>query len=171
MSDRVRPEPAKYKTKNWSSYNQALKARGALMIWLDRDLQWSGLASGKRGRPSLFSDAAIQFCLTIKGLFGLALRQAMGMVESLLKLAGLSWPVPDYSTVCRRQKTLQVRIPYRPAAQGLHLLVDSTGLKMMGEWKRLAIYLMPKEYHSSLKNLRLFRKTFQTHVLSLYVRH
>jgi len=62
----------------------------------------------------------------------------MGMVESLLKLAGLPWQVPDYSTVCRRQKTLKVRIPYRPAAQGLHLLVDSTGLKMMGEgeWKR-----------------------------------
>ncbi len=138
MSDRVRPEPAKYKTTNWRRYNQALKARGALMIWLDRDLQWSGLASGKRGRTPLFSDAAIQFCLTIKALFGLALRQAMGMVESLLKLAGLSWPVPDYSTVCRRQKTLKVRIAYRPAAQGLHLLVDSTGLKMMGEgeWKR-----------------------------------
>ena len=105
MSDRVRPAPAKYKTTNWRRYNQALKSRGALMIWLDRDLQWSGLASGKRGRPSLFSDAAIQFCLTIKCLFGLALRQAMGMVESLLKLAGLSWSVPDYSTVCRRQKT------------------------------------------------------------------
>ncbi len=94
MSDRVRPEPAKYRRTNWRRYNQTLKARGALMIWLDRDLQWSGLASGKRGRPSLFSDAAIQFCLTIKSLFGLALRQAMGMVESLLKLAGLSWPVP-----------------------------------------------------------------------------
>jgi hypothetical protein len=66
MSDRVRPEPSKYKTTNWRRYNQALKARGALMIWLDRNLQWSGLASGKRGRPSLFSDAAIQFCLTIK---------------------------------------------------------------------------------------------------------
>ena len=50
MSDRVRPEPAKYKTTNWRRYNQALKARGALMVWLDRDLQWSGLASGKRGR-------------------------------------------------------------------------------------------------------------------------
>ncbi len=96
MSDRVRPEPAKYKTTNWRRYNQALNARGALMIWLDRDLQWSGLA----------------------------------------KLAGLSWQVPDYSTVCRRQKTLKVRIPYRPSARGLHLLVDSTGLKMMGggEW-------------------------------------
>ena len=113
-------------------------ARGALMIWLDRALQWSGLANGKSGCTPLFSDAAIQFCLTIKSLFGLALRQAMGMVESLLKLANLSWTVPDYSTVCRRQKSLKVRIPYRPAAQGLHLLVDSTGLKMMGEgeWKR-----------------------------------
>ena len=70
-----------------------MKSRGALMIWLDRDLQWPGMASGKRGRTPTFSDAAIQFCLTIKGLFGLALRQAMvmgmGMVESLLKLANL----------------------------------------------------------------------------------
>lgn len=76
----------------------------------------------------LFSDAAIQFCLMIKGLFGLALRrQAMGMAESLLKLAGLSWQMPDYSTVCRRQKTLKVRISYRSATQRLLLLVDSTG--------------------------------------------
>ncbi len=95
------------------------------------------MASGKRGRTPNFSDTAIQFCLTIKGPFGLALRQRMGMVKSLPKLAGLPWQAPDYSTVCRRQKTLKVRIPYRPASQGLHLLVDSTGLKMMGEgeWK------------------------------------
>lgn len=86
-----------------------------------------------RGRTPLFLDAAIQLCLTIKAQFILALRQAMGMMESLLKLAGLSWPVPDYSTVCRRQKTLTVRMPFRPAAQGLHLLFESTGLKMMGE--------------------------------------
>lgn len=138
MSERVRPEPAKYETTSWTRYNEALKSRGALMIWLDHDLQWSGVASGKRDRTPTFSDAAIQFCLTIKGLFGLALHQAIGMVESLLKLAGLSWQAPNYSTVCRRQKTLKVRIPYRPASQGLHLLVDSTGLKMMGEgeWKR-----------------------------------
>ena len=116
MSDRVRPESIKYKTTNWRRYNEALKSRGALMIWLDRDLQWTGMASGKRSHTPMFSDAAIQFCLTIKGLFGLALRQAMGMVESLLKVANLPWQVPDYSMVCRRQKTLKVRIPYRPAA-------------------------------------------------------
>ena len=137
MSDRVRPEPAKYKTTNWRRYNQALKARGALMIWLDRDLQWPGLASGKRGRPSLFSDAAIQFCLSLKVLFKLPLRQTTGMVASLLKMAGLDWEVPDYTTLCRRQKTLAVQIPYRRADGPLNLLVDSTGIKFLGdgEWQ------------------------------------
>ena len=84
MSERVRPEPAKYKTTNWRHYNQALKSRGALMIWLDRDLQWSGMASGKRGRTPTFSDAAIQFCLIFKVPFELPLRQTTGMVASLL---------------------------------------------------------------------------------------
>ena len=61
----------------------------------------------------------------------------MGMTQSLLKLAGLDWPVPDYSTVSRRQKTLQVAIGAVPTTTGLHLLVDSTGIKMLGEgeWK------------------------------------
>lgn len=98
------------------------------MIWLDRDLEWSGLTTSKRDRIATFSDAAIQFYMTIKGLFGWAFRQDMGMVESLLRLAGHSWQVPDYSTVCRCQKALKVRIPHRPATQGLHLLVNSTGL-------------------------------------------
>ena len=93
--------------------------------------------SGKRGRSQTFSDAAIQFCLSIKCLFNLPLRQAMGMTQSLLHLAGLDWPVPDYSTVSRRQKTLQVAIGAVSTTTGLHLLVDSTGIKMLGEgeWK------------------------------------
>ena len=61
----------------------------------------------------------------------------MGFVESLLKQAGLDWVVPDYSAVCRRQKVLPVTISARPSTAGLHLLVDSTGIKMLGEgeWK------------------------------------
>ena len=132
-----KPAPPKYKTTNWKTYNEALKARGSLMIWLDRDMSWHGTPLGKRGRTPTFSDTAIQFCLTIKCLFNLALRQAVGMVQSLLKLAGLDWPAPDYSTVCRRQKHLQVVIPCSPTTTGLHLLIDSTGIKMLGEgeWK------------------------------------
>ena len=128
----------RYKTTNWAAYNAALKARGSLTIWLDKDMQWYAPASGKRGRQRTFSDAAIQFCLSIKCLFGLALRQSLGLVESLLRLAGLDWRVPDYSTVCRRQKTLRVQLPYRPSTSALDLLVDSTGIKFLGEgeWKR-----------------------------------
>ena len=94
-------------------------------------------ASGKRGRRPKYSEAAIQFCLTIEGLFNLALLQTMGMAQSLLKLAGLDWQVHDFSTVRRRQKHLSVTIGAQPTTTGLHLLVDSTGIKMLGEgeWK------------------------------------
>ncbi|MFS0757581.1 IS5 family transposase [Noviherbaspirillum sp. 1P10PC] len=133
----MKPVPQKYRTTNWKAYNAALKARGSLLIWLDPAMNWHGQASGKRGRSPTFSDEAIQFCLSIKCLFSLPLRQAMGMMQSLLQLAGLDWPVPDYSTVSRRQKTLRVAIEVVPTTTGLHLLVDSTGIKMLGEgeWK------------------------------------
>ena len=66
-------------------------------------------------------------------LFGLPLRQTTGFVASLLKLAGLDWPVPDFSTLCRRQKRLAVQLPYRGSGGSRHLLVDSTGIKVRGE--------------------------------------
>ena len=127
----------KYHTTNWKAYNAALKARGDLGIWLDKDMQWLAPASGKRGRSQTFSDAAIQFCLTIKCLFGLPLRQTLGVVQSLLKMAGLPWAAPDYSTVCLRQKSLDVQVHYRLSGNGLHMLADSTGIKFLGEgeWK------------------------------------
>lgn len=127
----------KYRTTNWKAYNAALKARGELTIWLDRDMQWLAQPTGKRGRCQKFSDAAIQFCLAIKCLFGQPLRQTLGLVESLLGMAGLDWPVPDYSTVCRRQKSLDVQVRYRASDKGLHMLADSTGIKFLGEgeWK------------------------------------
>ena len=70
-------------------------------------------------------------------MFGLGLRQATGLAESFLKLAQLDWNVPDYSTLSRRQKTLSVAITARPSRGGLHLLIDSTGVKILGEgeWK------------------------------------
>ena len=82
----------------------------------------------------MFSDAAIQFCLTLKCMFGLGLRQATGLAESLIKL---DWDVPDYSTLSRRQKTLSVAIAARRSSAALHLLIDCTCVKMLGEgeWK------------------------------------
>ena len=65
-------------------------------------MAWHAAPSDKRGRQQTFSDAAIQARLTIKVLFGLPLRQTTSFVVSLLKLSGLDWPVPDYSTVERQ---------------------------------------------------------------------
>lgn len=96
-------------------------------------MPWTPPPSGKRGRQCQFSDAAIQTCLTIKVLFGLPLRQTTGFVESLLKLVGLDWAVPDFSTLCRRQKALNVSLPYRGGNGPLNLLIDSTGIKAEGE--------------------------------------
>ena len=131
------PPKPRYKTSNWRAYNQALKQRGSLTVWLDADMEWDARPSGRRGRQQVYSDAAIQACLTLKVLFGLPLRQTTGFVESLLALSGLSWSVPDFSTLSRRQNTLRVAIPYR-AREGLHLLIDSTGIKVEGEgeWQR-----------------------------------
>lgn len=105
----------KYKTTNWTSYNAALKARGSLTVWLDRDMQWRAEPTGRRGRQPIFSEAAIQFCLSIKCLFGLPLRQSLGLAQSLLQMGQLDRPVPDFSTVCRRQARLQVQLSYRPS--------------------------------------------------------
>ena len=125
--------PTKYKTRNWADYNFSLKQRGSLSIWFDPQMVWEADASGRRGRQQTYSDAAIQACLTFKVLFGLPLRQTTGFVESLLKLVGLDWAVPDFSTLCRRQRTLTVALPYRGSAGPLHLLIDSTGIKVEGE--------------------------------------
>jgi hypothetical protein len=104
-----------------------------LTIWLDKDMQWYAPPSGRRGRQHIFSDAAIQFCLSIKCLFGLALRPSLGWVESLLRMVGLDWKESGCSTVSRRQKTLRVQWPSRASTRALDLLVDSTGIKFLGE--------------------------------------
>ena len=115
------------------AYNEALKRRGSLTIWFDPEMSWDAAPTGRRGRQQTYSDAAIQTCLSMKVLFGMALRQTTGFVESLLRLIGLDWAVPDFSTLSRRQKTLKVNIPCRGSDGPLHLLVDSTGIKVEGE--------------------------------------
>ncbi|MBL3576307.1 IS5 family transposase, partial [Rhodovulum sulfidophilum] len=145
-----KPKPARYRMTNWSAYRAiaapsgsspmaraALRKRLSLMVWLGRERAWRAPHEGRPGRPPVFSDAAIQFCLSLKVLFKLPLRQTAGMVARLLRLAGLDWPVPDDSTLSRRQKTLQVRIPYRRADGPPNLLVDSTGIRFLGdgEWQ------------------------------------
>jgi hypothetical protein len=138
-----RPILPSYKTLNWPADNEALKRRGSRTIWFDPDMVWAAKPTGKRGRQPDYSDAAVQSCLTMKVLFGMALRQTTGFVESLLRLVGLDWAVPSFSTRSRRQETLRVNIPYRGSQGPLHPLghccaiacraMDSTGIKVEGE--------------------------------------
>lgn len=86
----MKPAPQKCRTTNWKTYNEALKSRCALLIWLAPAMSWHGQPSGKRGRSEKFSDKGIQLCLSIKCLFNLPLRQAMGMTQSRCAWTGLA---------------------------------------------------------------------------------
>ena len=97
---------------------------------VDPERAWFATPNGKPGHPERFPAAAIQFCLSVKVLFGLPLRQATGFVESLLALSGLDWSVPDYTTLCRRQKQLNVQIPYRAAPVRRDQLHDDIALAL-----------------------------------------
>lgn len=101
-----KPSPARYRTTNWSSQNAALRKRGSMLICVDEGMAWLAPHEGRPGRPAVFSDTAIQVCLSIKVLFEPPLRQTAGMVACLLRLAGLDWSVPDFSTpIIDRQAT------------------------------------------------------------------
>ncbi len=134
----MNPHKTRYRTTNWPEYNRSLQSRPNLTVWMSPDIPWLGnVRTETNGRPTVYTDAAIQAVLTMKVLFKLGLRQARGLVSSLLTLLKLDWPVPCFSTVSRRQATLTVNIPARRRAEPLHLLVDSTGIKICGEgeWK------------------------------------
>jgi hypothetical protein len=68
----------------------------------------------------------------LRTVFRLALRQTEGLVGSVIGLLGLDLAVPDHSTLSRRAKTLAVPSLRRAGTGPLHLLVDSTGLKLGG---------------------------------------
>lgn len=99
------PKPARtrYRRKNWSSFNRTLEHCGSLALRFDPGMAWRASPSAKRDPPEKFSDCAIQLRLTLKVLSGLLLCRTAGLVESLMRMAGLEWSVPDYSTLCRRQ--------------------------------------------------------------------
>jgi Transposase DDE domain len=99
-----------------------------------------------RGRPSggaqfESSDTAIECRLTLRSVYHLTLRATEGFASSLLELMLVDLPVPDYSTLGRRAATVHITLPRR--AEGpMHLVLDSTGLKVYGEGElkvRLAV--------------------------------
>jgi IS5 family transposase len=74
---------------------------------------------------------------TIQSVFHLPGRQAEGFLESLFMLMGIELEVPDHSTLSRRLSKLSVELPVLPKDKPVHVVVDSTGVKVYGEgeWK------------------------------------
>jgi hypothetical protein len=138
MNDNNKPK-AKYKLKNWSAYNKALRDRYSITVWLSDDALsvWYAPECRKRGHPQVYSNKAIEAALTIGAVFGLPLRGCQGFVDSLFALLRSELRCPDYSTLCRRREDLSISIPQRKAAEPLVIAIDSTGLKIYGEgeWK------------------------------------
>lgn len=131
------PRP-KRRVLNWAEYDAALRQRGSLTVWVTAEAieHWRAAPRATPGGQPSYSDLAITTALMLRAVFRLALRQTEGLIGSVLRLLGLELPVPDHSTIARRART--VALPQsQPSIDGsLHLLVDSTGLKLdgLGEW-------------------------------------
>ncbi|MGD1850746.1 MAG: IS5 family transposase [Cyanophyceae cyanobacterium] len=126
--------------RNWSEYNAGLKQRGSLTVWLNEDAihHWCAPKQApRRGSNRIYSDLAITTFETLKSVYDLAGRQTEGLLRSLVELMQVSLSVPEHSTVSRRKRTLSVPLPVKPNSSSIHLVVDSTGVKVYGEgeWK------------------------------------
>ena len=129
-----------YRLRNWGEYNRALVRRGSLTLWVSDDALAAWRAheqTRQRGRPRTYADAAILAMATLQEVYGLPLRGAEGLLRSVFSLMGCELPAPCYTTLCRRRRALPVALPRRQKSEPLHLVVDSTGVKVYGEgeWK------------------------------------
>ena len=128
-----------YRVKNWAAYDHALKQRGSVTLWFSTEAvqAWGYQGPAQRGAQFVYSDAAIETALTLRLIYRLALRQTEGFVESVLGLMGLDLSAPDHSTLSRRQRGLSIQLPTQGTNEPIHVVVDSTGLKVYGEgeWK------------------------------------
>ncbi len=138
--DRRRHIPKQtHKLMNWRAYDASLRQRGSLTVWFTGDAieGWRAPPRTTPGGQPWYSSLAILTALTLRAVFRLALRQAEGLTGSVIGLLGLDLAVPDHSTLSRRAATLEAPHPRpRRNREPLHLVVDSTGLKLCGagEW-------------------------------------
>jgi hypothetical protein len=124
------------KITNWPEYNKALVNRGSITFWVDRTVTEQWLCEGHhggRGRSCTFSDMAIESMLMLKGVFNLPLWALQGFVDSIFDLMQLTFRSPSYSCVSKRSRDIQVQYRPQPKGRPIHLLLDGTGLKVMGE--------------------------------------
>jgi hypothetical protein len=145
----------KYRVTNWTEYNEGLRRRGDLTVWISDEALglWSAERRTTRGGQRRYSDLAIELCLTLGLVFKQPLRQTQGLMRSIARLLGVEIPVPDFSTLSRRGNGLTLRAkPKSKSDKPVQLVVDSTGLKIFGEgdWCQ--------EKHKTKRKRRSWRK-------------
>jgi hypothetical protein len=136
MNSRVHPKyKTKYRVSNWAEYDQGLIRRGDITLWLSPQAiaTWNPVPGGGRGGQQRYSDLAIETALTLRLVFHLPLRQTEGFLRSVLALMDVDLEAPDHTTLPRRSQRLGVRLHRVPVGRPVHLIVDSTGLSIVGE--------------------------------------
>ena len=129
-----------YRVKNWPEYEESLRVRGDVIVWLSQEAieAWTPPKNRKRGGQQAYSDIAIESALSIRLLFHLPLRQTGGFLGSIFRLVDLDLPCPDHTTLSRRNRTVDVRRQINSLPNGpVSFIVASTGLKVcgQGEWQ------------------------------------
>jgi len=142
MNSRVHPKyKTKYRVSNWAEYDRALVERGNITLWISDDAiaSWKPAPAGRRGGQRKFSDHAIETALTLRLIFRLPLRQAEGFLRSVLSLMSIDLEAPDHTTLSRRGQHLNLRLDRVASTKRIHLMVDSTGLSIVGEGEWAAV--------------------------------
>lgn len=149
----------KFQVTNWPAYNESLRQRGDLRIWVSDEALYLWVAPRRtsRGGQPKYSDLAITLCLTLRIVYGLALRQTQGLIRSVAALMEYDIAVPDFSTLSRRSKGLALPSakPGARASGPVHLVVDSTGLKVFGEGEWLESKYETKRKRKRWRKLHL----------------
>ncbi|MGK0482448.1 MAG: IS5 family transposase [Planctomycetota bacterium] len=136
MKSRVHPKyKTRYRVTNWRDYERGLVQRGDVTIWLSPEAldMWKAKPSGRRGAQPKFLDLAIETALTMRLVFHLPLRQIEGFLRSLFKLMDVALEVPDHTTLSRRSANLKVSLVSRTSSGPIDLIIDSSGLAIVGE--------------------------------------
>jgi hypothetical protein len=124
---------------DWKSYNRNLINRGQITFWFSPEIigDWIASPTKKRGAQKFYSDAAIEMLSVLRFRYNLTLRSTQGFAESIMQLMGVEVPIPDYTTLSRRLKNLSVELKGKLSKEAVHIVIDSTGLKIFGEgeWK------------------------------------
>jgi hypothetical protein len=126
---------ARYRVTNWPEYDAALVRRGSLTVWFTEEAvsAWHAPATGERGGQTVYADIAIETGLALRLVLHQPLRQTEGALRSIADLLGVQIRIPDHTTLSRRGGGLKV-LPQRiDRNEPLHLLIDSTGVKIYGE--------------------------------------